>query len=112
MLADEHIYREQISSMAATRPQLEAALKFVRKGDTLLITKIDRLARSITKLMVVVEQLSAKGVALRILAPDINTGGPMGRLPPPQTPGHARLGRILRHQATACARSSKAIFVS
>jgi DNA invertase Pin-like site-specific DNA recombinase len=76
----EEIYQEQISSMAGERPQLEAALKFVRKGDTLVVAKIDRLARSITKLMVLVEQLSAKGVALRILDPDINTAGPMGKL--------------------------------
>jgi DNA invertase Pin-like site-specific DNA recombinase len=77
--ADE-LYQEQVSSMAAARPQLDAALKFVRKGDTLVVTKIDRLARSISKLMVLVEQLCAKGVALRILDPDINTAGPMGKL--------------------------------
>jgi DNA invertase Pin-like site-specific DNA recombinase len=66
--------------MAGERAQLDAALRYVRKGDTLVVTKIDRLARSITKLMLLVEQLSAKGVALRILDPDINTGGPMGKL--------------------------------
>ena len=79
-VAADDIYREQVSSMASQRPELEAALRFLRKGDTLVITKIDRLARSITKLMALVEQLSVKGVALRILDPDINTGGPMGKL--------------------------------
>ena len=61
--------------MAMQRTELEAALRFLRKGDTLVVTKIDRLARSITRLMALVEHLSAKGVALRILDPDINTAG-------------------------------------
>ena len=41
----ERIFSEQVSSVAA-RAQLEAALDFVREGDTLLVTKLDRLARS------------------------------------------------------------------
>src|SRR5262245_54200719 len=70
-VAVDDIYQEQVSSVAAQRPELEAALRFLRKGDTLVVTKIDRLARSIAKLMGLVDQLAVKGVALRILDPDI-----------------------------------------
>lgn len=75
----EDVYSEQTSSIGE-REQLEACIRFARKGDTLVITKIDRLARSISQLMLIVERLAEKGVALRILDPDINTGGPMGKL--------------------------------
>jgi DNA invertase Pin-like site-specific DNA recombinase len=46
----EKIFQEQVSSVT-TRVQLQAALDFSREGDTLIVTKIDRLARSISDLM-------------------------------------------------------------
>jgi DNA invertase Pin-like site-specific DNA recombinase len=65
----EKTFQEQVSSVA-TRPQLDAALDFVREGDVFVVTKLDRLARSVAHLLTIVEGLQAKGVALRIL-----TGG-------------------------------------
>ena len=62
----ERIFAEQISSIAK-RPELEAALAFVRDGDTLVVTRLDRLARSTQDLLSLVERLDQKGVALRIL---------------------------------------------
>ena len=64
------VYEEQISSMKE-RPQLQAALDYARDGDTLVVTKLDRLARSARHLSDLVDALEAKGVALRIL----NFGG-------------------------------------
>lgn len=52
----------------APRAQLEAALGFVREGDTLVVTKLDRLARSVTKAWEIVERLEEKGTGLRILS--------------------------------------------
>jgi DNA invertase Pin-like site-specific DNA recombinase len=49
------------------REQLEAALAFVREGDTFVVTRLDRLARSTQDLLGIVERLDKKGVALRIL---------------------------------------------
>lgn len=63
----EQVFSEQISSVAP-RAQLDAALTFARKGDTLIVTKLDRLARSVGKAWEVVERLEAKGVGLRILS--------------------------------------------
>ena len=73
------MFAEQVSSVAA-RPQLEAAIDFVREGDTLMVTKLDRLARSVADLMDVVARLEAKGVALRILNLGLDTSTPTGRL--------------------------------
>jgi DNA invertase Pin-like site-specific DNA recombinase len=63
----ERVFQEQVSSVA-TRPQLEAGLDFVRVGDVFIVTKLDRLARSISHLLQIVERLRAKGVTLRILS--------------------------------------------
>jgi DNA invertase Pin-like site-specific DNA recombinase len=66
----EKIFQEQTSSVG-DRGEMIRALDFVREGDTLVITKVDRLARSTRNLWEVVEKLEAKGVGLRVL----NLGG-------------------------------------
>ncbi|MER2193329.1 recombinase family protein [Methylobacterium brachiatum] len=73
------LFQEQVSSVA-TRPALEAALDFVREGDTLVVTKLDRLARSVVHLGKIVETLEAKGVALRIENLGVDTSTPTGKL--------------------------------
>lgn len=75
------LFVEQVSSMA-DRPQLSAALDFVREGDSLVVTKLDRLARSTTDLLNIVQRLDSKGVALRILdfgGSAVDTQSPSGR---------------------------------
>lgn len=75
------IYKEEISSRTAQRPELKAALKYMRKGDTLVVTKIDRLARSVRDLNDIVATLKEKGVNIRFLAnPDMNTESANGKL--------------------------------
>jgi DNA invertase Pin-like site-specific DNA recombinase len=76
------LYREQVSSVAE-RDQLDAALDYAREGDTLVVTKLDRLARSARHLSDLVDALEAKGVALRILdlgGETVDTRGAAGRL--------------------------------
>lgn len=63
----ERLFSERVSSVAP-RAQLEAAISFVRDGDTLVVTKLDRLARSVTKAWEIVEKLEEKGTGLRILS--------------------------------------------
>jgi len=57
------------------KPQ-EAALDYVREGDALVVTKLDRLARSVSHLVAIGERLEAKGVALEVLDQAIDTSRP------------------------------------
>lgn len=75
----EKLFKEQVSSIAP-RKQLEAALEFAREGDALVVTKLDRLARSVVHLGRIIEALEAKGVALRILNLGVDTATPTGKL--------------------------------
>lgn len=76
----DEIYSEELSSMAAKRPQLEAALRYVRKGDALIVTRLDRLARSVADLVAITNALREKGVGLRILSMNLDTATPTGKL--------------------------------
>lgn len=78
-LGCDHVYSEQVSSVGK-RDQLEEAMRFARKGDTLVVTKLDRLARSVIHMGEIVSRLEAKGVALRIEAMGVDTGTPTGKL--------------------------------
>lgn len=75
-------FMEQVSSVAQ-RDQLAAALDFVRDGDTLVVTRLDRLARSTADLLTIIATLERKGVALRIMdfgGAAVDTKSPSGRL--------------------------------
>jgi DNA invertase Pin-like site-specific DNA recombinase len=72
-------FAEQTSAVGP-RAALEAAIEFAREGDTLVVTKLDRLARSVANACQIVERLQAKGVALRVLAMGLDTSTPTGRL--------------------------------
>ena len=61
------IFSEQVSSVAE-RQQLEAAFDYVREGDQITVTKLDRLARSVGDLLAIVARLEAKKVSLRVLS--------------------------------------------
>ncbi|PVB59486.1 recombinase family protein [Labrenzia sp. 011] len=78
----EKLFSEQISSVAK-RDQLELALDFVREGDVLIATRLDRLARSAAHLHQIVEMLEQKKVALRLLdfgGKCVDTSSPSDRL--------------------------------
>ncbi len=62
------------------RAQLEAALEFLREGDVLVVTKLDRLARSVADLMQVIQTLDGKSVGLRVLNLGMDTHTPTGKL--------------------------------
>ena len=75
----EKVFSERVSSLAK-REQLEAALDFCRKGDVLVVTKLDRLARSMTDLVGITARLKAKAVELQVMAMDLDTSTPTGKL--------------------------------
>jgi DNA invertase Pin-like site-specific DNA recombinase len=77
----DRIFREQVSSVdVVRREQLDAALEYLRDGDTLIVTKLDRLARSVAHLLQIVEKIEAKGAFLRIIAMGIDTSTATGKL--------------------------------
>ena len=75
----DRVFSEQTSAVGP-RPQLDEAMRFLRGGDTLAVTKLDRLARSMQHLVSIVGTLGERGVALRILNLGLDTGTPTGRL--------------------------------
>jgi DNA invertase Pin-like site-specific DNA recombinase len=76
----ERIFQEKRSGTTDQRPELRACLSFVREGDTLVVTKLARLARSTLHLCTIAEQLASKGVQLDVLDQAIETRSPTGRL--------------------------------
>lgn len=63
----EKVFSEKLSGLDRDRPELQKALDFVREGDVLIITKLDRLARSASHLHQIVDRLTAKGVGFKVL---------------------------------------------
>lgn len=76
----DRIFQEQLSSVNARRPQLEAAIDYLRDGDTLVVTKLDRLARSMRDLLDIVARIETKGASLQILAMQLDTRTATGKL--------------------------------
>lgn len=76
----DRIFTDQASGATSTRPALDELLGMVRRGDTLVIWRLDRLGRSLRHLLEVVGDLEQRGVALRSLTESIDTASPSGRL--------------------------------
>ena len=77
----DKIFKEKHSGVDAGRSELKRCLEYLREGDTLLVTKIDRLARSTSDLYRIVSLLAEKGVAFKVLDdPSIDTTSRTGKL--------------------------------
>ncbi|NRG43136.1 recombinase family protein [Rathayibacter sp. VKM Ac-2835] len=76
----DKIFVEHASGVLARRPALTDALDYLREGDTLVVTKLDRLGRSVRNLKEVVDGLQLRGVGLKALSQGIDTTTPGGRL--------------------------------
>ncbi|WP_133139514.1 recombinase family protein [Legionella genomosp. 1] len=76
----EKIFQDQISGSLINRPALELLLKEIRKGDVLIIWKLDRLGRSFKDLIDLVNTLLERGVGIKSLNDPIDTTTPQGRL--------------------------------
>ena len=76
----DKIYKEKKSGTNNKRPKLEACLEYVREEDTLVVTRLDRLARSTLHLCQIAEILKQKQVSLQVLDQNINTSDATGRL--------------------------------
>src|SRR5271169_174645 len=74
------IFTEQMSGAVTDRPALHHALEFARRGDTLIVWKLDRLARSMKQLIETVETLRVRGIGFRSLTEALDTMTAQGRL--------------------------------
>ena len=75
----DKVFQEQVSSVAK-RNELDAAIEYVREDDTLVVTKLDRLARSTKHLMDIVDVLQIKKAHLKIMNLGVDTSTPTGKL--------------------------------
>ncbi|MDD0868884.1 recombinase family protein, partial [Xylella fastidiosa] len=103
------MFQEQVSSVGK-RAQLEVALEFVREGDVLVVTKLDRLARSVADLMELIQTLDRKSVGLRVLNLGMDTHTPTGKLMLTVLGGVAQFERemMLERQREGVARAKAA----
>ena len=107
----ERLFEEEVSSVDRDgRVKLAAALDFIREGDVLIVTKLDRLARSVAHLLELVELIERKGASLRILAMNVDTATPTGRLMLTMLGGIAQFEReiMLERQREGIARAKAA----
>ena len=77
----DKVFKEKRSGVDAGRPALKACLEYLREGDTLLVTKLDRLARSTPDLYRIISDLAERGVAFKVIDdPSIDTTSRTGKL--------------------------------
>jgi DNA invertase Pin-like site-specific DNA recombinase len=74
------IFADKISGSKRQRPELDRLLDQLRDGDVVIVTKYDRLARSLRDLLDIVQAISDRGAGFRSLAEDIDTTTPSGQL--------------------------------
>ncbi|MFF2502210.1 recombinase family protein [Streptomyces sp. NPDC058067] len=76
----ERVFTDKASGKLARRPELDKALMVAREGDQIVVTKLDRLGRSLKNLMDLAEDFQQRGIGLVVLDQGIDTSTPAGRL--------------------------------
>jgi DNA invertase Pin-like site-specific DNA recombinase len=96
----EKIFTEQMSGAVTDRPALRDALAYARSGDTLVVWKLDRLARSMKQLIETIEKLRVRSIGFRSLTESIDTTTPQGLLVFHMFSALAEFERSLIHERT------------
>lgn len=107
----EKVFQEQVSSVdVQARQQLSDALEYLRAGDALVVTKLDRLARSVAHLVELNAALEEKKASLKILDLNMDTSTPQGKLMLTMLGGIAQFEReiMLERQREGIARAKAA----
>jgi DNA invertase Pin-like site-specific DNA recombinase len=76
----DKLFKEKASGVKQDRPQLAAMIDYAREGDSVIVCKLDRIARSTKHLLEIVEALEAKKVSFHVLNINLDTGTPTGKL--------------------------------
>jgi DNA invertase Pin-like site-specific DNA recombinase len=104
----EQVFSEKRSS-AASRPMLAACIDHTRPGDTLMVYKIDRLARSLKDLLALLDRLDVRGVGFKSCTEPIDTTSPAGRMMMQMLGAFAEFERgMIRERTTAGLAAAKA----
>ncbi|OCK51219.1 hypothetical protein BA768_17395 [Chryseobacterium sp. CBo1] len=76
----EKIYVDKVSGVKSEKPQLNDLLKYIRKGDTLTVWRLDRIGRTTVGLIQFVTELNEKGIHFRSISENIDTSSASGKL--------------------------------
>lgn len=76
----DEIIRERASGAKSDRPKLTDLLNEARSGDSIVVVRLDRLARSVSQLIALMQQIEARGITLVSLADNIDTSSASGKL--------------------------------
>lgn len=76
----DRIYQEKRSGRTADRPEFQSCMNYLREGDTLIITRLDRLARSVVHLAQLAKRFQSEGIDLLVVDQNIDTSTSTGRL--------------------------------
>lgn len=75
------IRREKVSGKSRDgRTELDTVMQFLRAGDVLVVTKLDRLGRSTRDVLNLIHEIEQKGASLQVIEPAIDTSGTMGKV--------------------------------
>lgn len=74
------IFMEKMSGTTTSRPELDACMKYLREGDTLVVYKLDRLGRSLPHLLEIIRDLKREGVGFKSVSDSIDTSTASGQL--------------------------------
>lgn len=77
---ERHLHKDKASGARDDRPGLKTCLEYLKKGDTLVVWKLDRLGRSLPHLLAIVGELKERGIAFRSLTEQMDTTTPHGEL--------------------------------
>ena len=76
----DKVYQEKRSGRTADRPEFQACMSYLREGDTLIVTRLDRLARSVVHLAQIAKRFDREGINLVVIDQNIDTSTSTGRL--------------------------------
>src|SRR6266849_2782921 len=96
----ERIYREQASGGRWDRPELQRLLDQLRKGDVLVVWKLDRLSRSLRDVLIIMERLAEAKAGFRSLTEAIDTTTPAGRMMMQMVGSFAEFERAMLRERT------------
>lgn len=76
----DKFYSDKASGKNTDRPGFADMMQFAREGDTIVVWKLDRLARSVSDLVRISQDLQSRGIELKVISPDMDTSTPSGKM--------------------------------